>query len=175
MGNIFVTGIHGVGKTTFCDFLSRKTHLEHFSCSKLIGLYRPYVDIEKCVDDINKNQRLLLAAYKKYCYGRNVILDGHTTILDSDGRPVCIDANVFQELDVSLLIYMEAPSSVIQSRVKTRSGIIWDKAYIDELVISEKKSVESIAEHLNIDLLKIMPERPYGLIWDDYRQILEKF
>ncbi|ALP41773.1 hypothetical protein WL1483_2354 [Aeromonas schubertii] len=69
---------------------------------------------------------------------------------------------------------MEAPASVIQARVQKRSGIVWSKAYIDELIASEKKAVEGIAENLNVDLLKITNQVSNELIWDDYGWIVEK-
>ncbi|TOB99405.1 hypothetical protein CGJ93_24370, partial [Vibrio parahaemolyticus] len=39
MKNIFISGIHGVGKTTLAKELSKKLELQHYACSSLINNY----------------------------------------------------------------------------------------------------------------------------------------
>jgi len=173
MKNIFIAGTHGVGKSSFGEFISRKMNVQHFSCSTLIRMCDVTTDIEKRVGDIDFNQQLLISAYHKHCVNRKVILDGHTTIIDENGQPQVIELGVFNSLNLSLIIYMECHPRIIKDRVKERSGIIWSESYIEDLLASEKAAAQYVAVKLNLKLIEISEQLPYESIWKNYQQVFQ--
>lgn len=57
---IFVSGIHGVGKTYFCNLIKEKLGIESYSASHLIADRRNKgFSADKCVSDIDDNQSFL--------------------------------------------------------------------------------------------------------------------
>ena len=76
---IFVSGIHGVGKTYFCNMIKEKLGIRNFSASQLIAEKRKRnFSVDKCVSDIDDNQLFLLDAINELRQaGEEFILDGH--------------------------------------------------------------------------------------------------
>lgn len=71
MSVIFVCGVHGVGKTTFCQRLAKTLNIPHFSASALIREKASYAVSEKSGDkqvkDIDANQVILLDNVVIFC------------------------------------------------------------------------------------------------------------
>ena len=62
---IFVCGIHGVGKTFFCEKLSKRTKLPMFSASRLILDNKEKNFKNKQVDNIDINEEVLIDQINK--------------------------------------------------------------------------------------------------------------
>lgn len=63
---IFVSGIHGVGKTYFCNLVREKISIHSYSASQLIVAKQDKIfSVDKLVADINDNQKLLVEAVKE--------------------------------------------------------------------------------------------------------------
>ena len=82
---IFVGGVHGVGKTTFCQRLAAESGYSHFAASSLIKQKKETAisTVSKNVTDIPSNQELLLEAISDL-EASIIILDGHFTIPDKN-------------------------------------------------------------------------------------------
>lgn len=84
---IFVSGIHGVGKTYFCNMVKDKLGINNYSASQLIaGRREKGFSADKFVSDIDDNQVLLLNAINELRQtGEEFILDGHFCLLNEEG------------------------------------------------------------------------------------------
>ena len=84
---IFVTGIHGVGKTTFCYKLAKEKKCMAYSASELISRKIHKIYTEKKVDSIDQNQKYLINAVNSiYEKEKEFILVGHLCLLDENGN-----------------------------------------------------------------------------------------
>ncbi|ASG06513.1 ATP-binding protein [Vibrio parahaemolyticus] len=154
MKNIFISGIHGVGKTTLAKELSKKLELQHYACSSLINNYIDKTDENKRVTNIQENQRVLINAYKNLASEHTIILDGHVTLLDDDGNPTPIKSSVFRELDIGVFVLVVDDVDEILERLQLRDNLKWNVRYIKEMKSCEKKTIEMISRELNIELIE---------------------
>ena len=78
---IFVTGIHGVGKTFFSQKLATKLGVKSYTASKLIS--DESSKVTKKVYDVDTNQKILIRALKEI-KASQYILDGHVCLIDEE-------------------------------------------------------------------------------------------
>ena len=81
---IFISGIHGAGKTFFTEKVKERCEITTYTASKLIADFKKCVfDSNKRVDNIFDNQQILLAALKEMSTtDKEFLLDGHFCLLD---------------------------------------------------------------------------------------------
>lgn len=157
MGVIFVCGVHGVGKTNFCNKLSTELCIPYYSSSKLIkkknNLLISSVKGEKRVKNISYNQNILIGAVKEILINSpSIILDGHTTILDQNNDITTLPKDLFIDLRVSVFILMELPAKEILQRLLNRDGTTPPEEQIENCKILERKHSEYLAKSLKIPL-----------------------
>lgn len=82
---IFVSGVHGVGKTTLCKKIASRYKIEHFSASNLIAKEKAEEHLQnKQVENITGNQDFLVTAINKYFKNETwYLLDGHFCLLNN--------------------------------------------------------------------------------------------
>ncbi len=85
---IFISGVHGVGKSYFCDMVKTETGIESYSASTLITQKEHSgFSKDKLIPDIDDNQQYLLQAVSELRdSGENFILDGHFCLLNASGE-----------------------------------------------------------------------------------------
>lgn len=152
---IFVSGIHGVGKSYFCEMIKNRLGINSYSASQLITIRRNQgFSTDKLVSDINDNQSLLVAAINELRNTeRKFILDGHFCLLNSKGEITRIPADTYSALRSDRLILLtEKPEVILERRFK-RDGIEADIMEIEAFQNAEKKYAEEIAEQLGIPLI----------------------
>ena len=84
----FVSGVHDVGKSYFCNLVKDSVGIETYSASALISTKkRSGFAKNKLIPDIDENQQFLLWAVdelRTLC--QNFILDGHFCLLNASGK-----------------------------------------------------------------------------------------
>lgn len=117
-GIIFVGGIHGAGKSTFAHWLSKKTSLEHFSCSTLIEEAKNIqFSQEKVSGQIDSNQGdLVRAVHSLRRVKGDFILDGHFCLRNERGDITRLAPNIFQGIAPGNIILIEADAHDILAR-----------------------------------------------------------
>lgn len=87
---IFISGIHGVGKTFFCNLVKKEAGIETYSASALITQKKHAgFSKDKLISDIGSNQHYLLQAVDELkSSGHNFILDGHFCLLDKSAAGI---------------------------------------------------------------------------------------
>jgi adenylate kinase len=154
---IFVGGVHGVGKTTFCAALGPVLSAEHVTASSLIRKCRT-LDSSKLVSTVQENQRALIEAYRELetTCGR-VLLDGHFCLLNKTKEVERVPDAVFRGLSVDMFLMLIAPEEEVERRLSTRvesaSGL--DLETLRRLQAQEVQHAQGLAESLAIPLLTV--------------------
>jgi adenylate kinase len=154
--NIFVAGVHGVGKTYLASQLPTSFGLTHASASKLIREERSLPDwnFDKRVIDIDENQIALASAVMRYNRrGIRLLLDGHFVLLDANGSPSKLGVDVFKALSLSLVLLLESSAALISSRIFARDGRSIAQEEILKLICLERDQAKLVCQELNIPLL----------------------
>ncbi len=151
---IFVSGIHGVGKTYFCNIIKEKFGIKSFSASQLIAERgKRDFSADKCVSDIDDNQLLLLNAINELRQaGEEFMLDGHFCLLNEEGVITRIPMETYTLLKPdTMILLLEDPKIIAERRFK-RDGIRQDECLIVDFQKAERVYATEIAEQLNIPL-----------------------
>lgn len=149
---IFVCGIHGVGKTQYCEMLSKKINKNTYSASNLILEAREQNFTQKRVKDIDLNQSLLIQKVRMMkSAGMDFILDGHLSLLDQNGVTHLISEKVIRALDIDLLIVLAEKPGIIQKRIQSRDKISWDEKFIEQFQQKEIHYARQLGLKLGVD------------------------
>jgi len=151
---IFISGIHGVGKTYFCNIIKEKLGIKNYSASQLIAEKRKRgFSADKCVSDIDDNQLLLLDAINElWQAGDEFILDGHFCLLNRKGVITRIPMETYAMLKPDIMILLLENPKIIAERRFQRDGIRQEERTIIDFQEAEKVYATEIAEQLNIPL-----------------------
>lgn len=152
---IFVSGIHGVGKTFFCNMAKEKLNIQSYSASQLIAVKRKRSFSErKLVSDIDDNQDLLLTAVEELRRtSEEFILDGHFCLLNEEGDITRIPLDTFVLLKLDVIILLTENPEIIAERRRQRDNVQQSVLKIKAFQEAEKLYAEEIAEQLNIPLV----------------------
>lgn len=153
---IFVGGIHGVGKGTFCNDISRKFNLEHLTASEVLK-WNEISDLKnKKVKDISSTQERLINNLAKIVRpNQNYLLDGHFTLLNSSGIPQKIEDETFVGINPISIILLICEASTISSRLTNRDDSRYDLRTIQKMQEMEVEHANHISKKLNIPLFEI--------------------
>ena len=152
---IFVSGVHGVGKTFFCNRVKEQRGINTYSASKLIAEKRNIgFSADKIVSDIDENQLLLLEAIDELREtGNEFILDGHFCLLESDGLISRIPMDTYTSLRPDKIILLTEQPSVIVARRFQRDGIVVEEADVDSFQREEMAYAKEVARNLGVQLI----------------------
>ena len=122
---IFISGVHGVGKSYFCNQIKSEIGIETYTASELISAEKSEIFSEnKLSKDIEDNQHYLLNAIQRLNSAVNkYLLDGHFCLLNSKGEITRINLNTFIKLNPKAIILLTEKPEVIVERRKIRDGI----------------------------------------------------
>lgn len=154
--NIFVAGVHGVGKTYLAKQLPESFGLIHTSASKLIKEARdmPNWGADKRVNDVDSNQIALAVAVKRHNdTGIRLLLDGHFVLLNAQGDFIRLDASVFKSLNLDRVILLEASPRTIAARIRDRDDRNADIGHIAEFIAIEREQALKVCDELGIPLV----------------------
>jgi adenylate kinase len=167
---IFVGGIHGVGKSYFCNHLKQKYDTQHFSCSSLISEFKKQQFVKKEVKNINNNQNILIQALSTIAFNNKpFFLDGHFCLLTPEQNVSQIPLDTFLHISPQAIIVLKDDPEKIYSRLNQRDKVKYDILLIQKMqnielnyskIVSQKLSVpyfvydvsnpdESINDYLN--------------------------
>jgi len=154
---IFIGGVHGVGKSFFCDQVFTKLDLKSYSASNLISeLKNEQFTMDKRIKDIDDNQDYLLEAVKRLVITEGeFLLDGHFCLLNSNGKVQRIPPSTFKQLSPQAIIVLYDTVETIASRLNKRDGVHYKLTNIDAFQQEELVFSREISIALNIPFLAI--------------------
>lgn len=161
--NIFVAGVHGVGKTYLASQLPATLGLTHTSASKLISeeRRRPNWGADKRVSGADANQIALATAVKRHNHaGRRLLLDGHFVLLSSQGKLLRLGTEVFRSLNLDGVVLLEVAPETIATRIRERDGQQADIDQIVEFINTERLQAQMVCHELGISLRILTTPNP---------------
>ena len=153
---IFIGGIHGVGKGTICKTVAKKYELQHLTASEVLKWTEISMKENKKVENISSTQNRLIANLNQIVRpDESYLLDGHFTLLDSEGNPEFIPESTFEEINpISLMIVIGEPKT-IQERLARRDSFKYEIDILKKMQEMEISHAEFISNKLSIPLIKI--------------------
>lgn len=154
---VFIGGIHGVGKTYFCNQINKKYQLPVYSASNLISKAKKEMfKKDKLIADIDGNQDYLITAVKELDLSKGrCLLDGHFCLLNEHGEAERIPIETFKKLPIEAIIVLYDNVEKIVDRLKMRDGTIYDFDLIQMFQNEELIYSEEIARTLKTNLIKV--------------------
>lgn len=149
---VFIAGIHGVGKTTFCQKIQKDVAIKHYSCSTLIKENSDYIETSKAIDKAERNQLVLIEALNQIS-DETLLLDGHFCLIDKSNSVLKLDDSVFGSLNLSAIVVLTCDVKTIHNRLKKRDGSTFDIELLQELQDAELERADTISSNLNIPLI----------------------
>lgn len=151
---IFISGVHGVGKSYFCDMVKQAIDINAHSASTLISKKKKSgFSSDKLISDIDDNQQYLLQAVNELrAVEGNFILDGHFCLLNAEGKVQRIVYDTFTSLKPeSILLLTEAPEIIAEHR-QSRDNLQVSVESIKEFQDSEEAYAKEVAEAIGAKL-----------------------
>ena len=145
---IFIGGIHGVGKSYFCEQITKQTGLKAYSASKLISeLKQEQFKSDKLIADIGGNQNYLLDAVEKIS-DKEYLLDGHFCLLNSSGEVERVPLDTFKQLPIKAIVIIYDDVEKIVDRLNTRDGVSHSKITFKKFQNEEIAYAKELADLL---------------------------
>lgn len=168
---IFIGGIHGVGKSFFCDEVKSELSIYTYSASKLIAeRKKAYFSSDKLITDIDDNQLHLLSAIDELnSLGKQYLLDGHFCLLNAEGLVTRIPERTFYTLHPDAIILLTEKPEVIAERRKQRDGLNCNLDEIREFQDEEVAYATEVANILGITLMVSIGANDQGKTLDFIR------
>lgn len=158
---IFVGGVHGAGKTRFCQLLSETVRANHYAASQFIPTNVPLS--EKAVSDPRSNQRTIVQAVQKLRRKiSRILLDGHFSLLTNDGGIERVPVEIFSELQPVALLLVEAPVDVVRSRLTERDDRVYPVDLLESLQRHEYSHAQAVSRSLAVPLM-LVPSMSYSM------------
>lgn len=148
---ILVCGVHGVGKTAYCEQLSKQLKIPAYSASQLISMCMARTDVDKRVMDIGRNQQILLEEVQKLRQVQeDMILDGHLCLFNQSGAIERIPVEIFQTLQVQRIDVIVDQPRRIAKRLQQRDQSVWPVSRISAFQQEEVRYARELSRALHI-------------------------
>ena len=163
---IAFTGISGVGKTTFLRSLAKYVSFQHLTGGSLISAGRQATEKERDTlrhANLDENQRLLLLGFaiERDHSAQLIVMDGHV-VIDTDAKLEKLSIDVFRELEISMMVHLEADPALIEQNRKRDKGRNRPTHSIEVLSKHQQVSrrrAEEVAVALGVECIFVSHER----------------
>jgi adenylate kinase len=152
---IFLAGVHGVGKGFLGAPAASTLGISHFTASQIIREEKGQVTwgADKKTADLDDNQSALIRGVtRKRLTCREVLLDGHFVLRNSEGRLTPLEKFVFKELQLAGVVLLTEETQIIVDRIERRDGCKIDASEIFELAEAEYTHARKVCDELKIPI-----------------------
>jgi adenylate kinase len=151
---IFVGGIHGVGKTEFCQRVAQHFNIDHVAASTLIRQAgQSIIPGQKQVEAVSKNQDLLIQSLREYrSHSKFFLLDGHFCLIDKNSNIQEIPLATFIQIAPRAVILLTDEPNTIADRIAARDGTVQDVYFTSEFQDHELNHAKFVCGNLNIPI-----------------------
>jgi adenylate kinase len=161
---IFVGGIHGVGKTSWCKERSAHAGIAHYSASTLIAQERnDSFTSDKRVDQVEENQLLLLSAVRRTRASQRFLLDGHFCLVNKENAVERVPYQTFADLNPSGIILLKDNVCSIYERLGARDAQHYDLSFLEKFQNAEMEYAQYVSEKLRCPVNIITPTDMFDL------------
>ncbi len=153
---IFIGGIHGVGKGTICQQISKEFDYIHLSASEVLKWDEISILENKIVENIDLTQdRLIRNLNKIVSKDKNYILDGHFCLLNKKRIAENINEDVFIQINPKIFVIVVDNIKQIKLRLEKRDNQVYDIELLYSFQELELEYSKEISKKLNRPLLII--------------------
>ncbi len=153
---IFIGGVHGVGKGTFCKEVCEEFNFEHLSASEILKWKEISQKENKKVDNFSLTQNRLLKALNNIVKPNlKYLLDGHFCLFNKDGVPKKVPEETFFEINPAAIVLITCDIGVLQDRLIKRDDTKYSLEILNEMNELELLQAKKIAVKLKIPFLKL--------------------
>lgn len=164
---ILITGIHGVGKSFFCNNIKKSIKINIYSASDLISKEKnTKFKSDKLIKDIPNNQNYLYSAVEKIP-DNLFILDGHLSLLNKNKEVEKIPFEIYEKLPISIILVIKDDPKIIKERLEKRDNLEWDIKLLEEFQNTEISYAKEISEKLKIKFITLK-SNDYNYFIDNY-------
>ncbi|EHQ60509.1 hypothetical protein PDENDC454_19865 [Paenibacillus dendritiformis C454] len=161
---IFVAGIHGVGKTSWCRERSTHVGIAHYSASTLIAQERNELfTLDKRVDQVEENQLLLLSAVRRICVSQRFLLDGHFCLVNKGNAVERVPYQTFADINPSGIILLKDDVCSIYDRLGARDAQHYDLSFLEKFQNAEMEYAQYVSGKLRCPFSIITPTSTFDL------------
>ncbi|PGA30052.1 hypothetical protein COL80_02180 [Bacillus thuringiensis] len=161
---IFLSGIHGVGKSTLVKKLQNDMDLEAFSVSDLIRKAGNDIKIsQKSTDNISRNQEMWKSELNNLeLTDSKLLLDGHFCLLNSKNEIKPLDFATFKGTNMGKIIFMKNNPQVIKERLFKRDRIKYSIELLADFQEFEMCQAIKYSQENDIELFMYDEIEPYS-------------
>lgn len=154
MKYIFLSGIHGVGKSTLAAKLKNEVEIETLSVSDLIRRAgKRIIASNKNTRDIEQNQVLWKQELKNLDIGNAILLlDGHFCLLDLEKNITSLPYATFEGTEMEKIVFVQNSPSVIRERLIKRDQVDYSIEFLEEFQNCELQQAIGYSEENEIDI-----------------------
>jgi adenylate kinase len=145
---VFISGVHGVGKTTLARRLSNALQLPYVTASTMLtGFDQPGL---ATADVLVKQSEFIALRIRQILQSAHLLLvDSHCVLLDTQGDCVKVAMSIYQDIQISAIILLTDNPRQIHARQRQRGGLVLDVKKIAQLQDEEVGHSSAIANQMN--------------------------
>ncbi|HDX9708503.1 MULTISPECIES: ATP-binding protein [Bacillus cereus group] len=164
MEYIFLSGIHGVGKSTLAAQLEKEINIKTFSVSDLIRKAGNNISTSiKSTENISSNQDLWKVELNKLNIGDSkLLLDGHFCLLNKNRNINSLPFSTFKDTCMKKIICIEAEPQIIRERLLKRDKNEYSVALLSEFQNCELQQATRYSSENNISLFVYNEKKPFS-------------
>lgn len=151
---ILLSGVHGVGKGYFIEKVRNEINgYSIYSASSIISQYKCAMDAGyKKVSDVNRNQDILINALVEVQKReeRNILLDGHICVYNSDGIVERIPEYFFSQANINGILLLQDSAEEVVKRIAQRDSRVICVDNIEKMQTEEERYARELAERYKI-------------------------
>ncbi len=163
---IFITGVHGVGKTSRCKKICDEFGFVYLNAGDIINGEKEIInsDNDKRVLGVCDNQNILINGLKKYVSENKLLLDGHLTLIGHQYEIERVPIQYLREISPTMIVLLiNRPDEIIKN-LKNRDSKNYDIDLITSQQQIESEYAEQVAKELNIQMIKFNSYDEVGII-----------
>ncbi|MHB1014870.1 MAG: AAA family ATPase [Desulfurivibrionaceae bacterium] len=134
---VFLSGVHGVGKTTLCNAVARQARINTVSSSSLLDEQGGRWAQDGGQDNKTASECICQRLEKLLVAPIFLLVDGHCTLAEGKGNISVVDKEIFRRIRVQGFILLIDDVEVIQKRIFKRDGMSVDRSFIGKLQDAE--------------------------------------
>lgn len=159
---IFLSGIHGVGKSTLSKKIQELLDIQTVTVSNLIKQAGKNFDsYNKETKNISKNQELWKNELNNLDLGKSkLLLDGHFCLLDSERNIVLLPFETFNDTNMDKIIVMKNRPELIRDRLFERDQIDYSIDFLQKFQDFEIQQSISYSNKYDIKLFIYDEKQP---------------
>jgi len=162
MEYIFLSGIHGVGKSTLATELKSSLDIKAISVSDLIRQSGQSLDkADKKTGNISQNQELWKNELNNLNLGTSkLLLDGHFCLLDKEKKIIPLPFSTFEGTNMVKIILLKNKPEVIRNRLLERDKADYSIELLQKFQECEMKQAKEYAIENGINLFIYDEKQP---------------